>query len=637
VVSRHHMFPHALRCTAFSIAAASLGLTACATDDTDAAADPTWEEYQQAARRELDGHVSYVVDGDVPVSLETLRALYDGRGRGEPVADKSTVNTIDGRDDVWNADEERDLSYCVSNDFGADKTRAINEMREAARAWEAVANLRFRYVPQQDGACLGTNTAVRFAVRPWTENGACAFFPSGGGCVPRTLVMDLDDFDTNPYWEQVAPNQTTLGVFRHELGHILGLRHEHIRGTTCTNETGTWRDLTAYDRSSVMHYQECDGVTTSDMSITALDAAGVRSLYGARNRTGSSGKVVTASRMANTMETLWVASNGSVQGATWTEGSTWQRYQVAPAGNASIDGGLSVVSRLPGHLELFWVAPNGSVQGAYYYQGGSWQRYELAPFGSASPTAGVTGTSRTSTVLDAFWVAPDGSVRQAAWVEGSTWQRTQLSGPGSASTDADVLAISRLPNHLELFWPASNGSVQGAWWYEGGSWQRYQLSGPNSAAPGASIGGVSRVDNHMEVAWPGPNGSIQGAFWYVGGTWNRYELAPAGSASASTTGGVSMVSRQPDHLETFWVGSDGSVRGAWWYEGGTWQVQTIASAGAARTTTPVAAVTRIARHMELYWPTPAAALDGSFWYQGGAWTRYQLSPNGSALASDASH
>jgi hypothetical protein len=633
-MSRYRMSRHVLGCTAFSLAAiASLGLTACATDD-DGGDLPTWDEFQDSARREFDGHVSYVVDGDVPVSIEALRAVYDQLAAGKAVIDKSTVNTVDGRDDVWYADEERDLSYCVSNDFGAAKARAVAEMRDAAQAWEAVANLRFRYVPQQDGACVGTNTAVRFAVRPWNEGGACAFFPSGGACVPDTLVMDFADFDTNPEWRRIAPNLRTIGVFRHELGHILGLRHEHFRGTTC-NEGGTWRALTPYDRSSVMHYPYCDGVTTSDESITALDAQGVRSLYGARNRSGSGGKVATASHIAGSMETLWIAGNGSVQGATWNEGSPWQPYQVAAAGSASVDGGLSVVSRVPGHLELLWVAQNGSVQGAYRYASNPWHRYEVAPPGSASVSAGVTAISRTSTMLGAFWVAPDGSVQHAWWSEGVPWQRAQLSAPGSASPGADVLAISRVPTHFEVFWPASNGSVQGAWWYEGGTWQRYQLSAPGSAAPDATIGGVARTDGTMEVAWPAPNGSVQGAYWYTGNPWHRYELAPAGTAS--TTGGVSMLSRQSNHLEAFWVGVDGSVRGAWWYEGNPWHTHTIASGGAARTTTPIAAVSRIPTHMEIYWPTPATSVEGAFWYTGGTWQRYQLAPAGSALTSDAAH
>lgn len=46
-------------------------------------------------------------------------------------------------------------------------------------------------------------------------------------------------------------------------------------------ENNSWRALTPYDRSSVMHYPWCNGTTNSDLSITSADATGVRSLYGA--------------------------------------------------------------------------------------------------------------------------------------------------------------------------------------------------------------------------------------------------------------------------------------------------------------------------------------------------------------------
>ncbi|MBZ4422954.1 hypothetical protein [Myxococcus sp. RHSTA-1-4] len=105
--------------------------------------------------------------------------------------------------------------------------------------------------------------------------------PSGEGCVARPLVIDYDDFDTNPDWDTLAPNMTTEGVLRHELGHILGFRHEHTHPASGTCfEDSDWRALTPYDPSSVMHYQWCSGVMTADMRLTDLDERGSVSLYG---------------------------------------------------------------------------------------------------------------------------------------------------------------------------------------------------------------------------------------------------------------------------------------------------------------------------------------------------------------------
>ncbi|PEM35625.1 hypothetical protein CN634_24060, partial [Bacillus pseudomycoides] len=92
---------------------------------------------------------------------------------------------------------------------------------------------------------------------------------------------------------------------------------------------------------------------------------------------------------------------------------------------------------------------------------------------------------------------------------------------------------------------------------------------------------VSRIPNSMEVWWIGANGSVPSAFWYEGQPWRRQETAPAGNAS--TTGGITAVSRIPNSMEVWWIGANGSVQDAFWYEGQPWRRQEIAPAGSAST------------------------------------------------------
>ena len=93
-------------------------------------------------------------------------------------------------------------------------------------------------------------------------------------------------------------------------------------------------------------------------------------------------------------------------------------------------------------------------------------------------------------------------------------------------------------------------------------WSNFTLAGNNSANGG--IAAVSRISNSMEVWWVGTDASVQGAYWYDGQPWQRYELAPAGSASVD--GNIAAVSRISNSMEVWWVRTDASVQDAYWYE-----------------------------------------------------------------------
>jgi serine protease len=277
------LFKHSIR----MVLGAAL-LTACATANTESD-PPTWEEYKaQATQTAEDGRVYYRIGGDIVVGEKVLREAYDqlvtylnNEARGIGTAEQaSTVMTVNGQDDIWNTTQRKNLTYCVDNAWGADKQRVINEMASATGAWEAVANVDFKYVPAQDGNCGSAPTGVVFSVRKQASGGGCAFFPSFPQSCEGTRVVTYSLLNVPG-----GPPVTTTGILRHELGHVLGLRHEHIRsGFTCNGgneQTSNSRNVTSYDSASVMHYPWCQGATnTGDLDITTRDAEGARLLYG---------------------------------------------------------------------------------------------------------------------------------------------------------------------------------------------------------------------------------------------------------------------------------------------------------------------------------------------------------------------
>src|SRR4029434_3054155 len=75
---------------------------------------------------------------------------------------------------------------------------------------------------------------------------------------------------------------------QHELGHVLGFRHEHIRipqsDADCRDGGyGNFRQSTPYDSLSVMIYDFCGGIVKRPR-ISAYDAYGACVLYGAGAR-----------------------------------------------------------------------------------------------------------------------------------------------------------------------------------------------------------------------------------------------------------------------------------------------------------------------------------------------------------------
>jgi hypothetical protein len=160
------------------------------------------------------------------------------------------------------------------------------------------------------------------------------------------------------------------------------------------------------------------------------------------------------------------------------------------------------------------------------------------------------------------------------------------------------------------------------------SWNNFSLASLGSAQSTSGIAAVSRIPNSMELWWVGSDGSTQGAYWYQGGDWQRYPLAPAGSASL--TGGIAVVSRVPNSMELWFVGADGSIQDHYWYEGSSWQNFTLAPRGSASLTGGIAAVSRVPNSMELWFVGADGSIQGAYWYQGGSWQRYPLAPAGSA-------
>ena len=263
----------ALSATAVAVLTIGVVIPAAADTESDDTNVPTFEEFEASTYLDVDG--AYVVNGDeVIANRAELRGFYEELVGPETPIDGLIVNTVNGSDDKWSPAEATNLTYCVSTEFGARHADVVSAMEGGAALWEqASSQVDFTHVPSADANCTTSNNSVLFSVEPvqTSQYIARAFFPSTPASQQNVLIDDS-------IWSAGA--WTPANVLGHELGHVLGFRHEHTRpeAGTCF-EDNNWRPLTPYDSSSIMHYPQCNG-SSDDLSMTSTDVAGVVSLYG---------------------------------------------------------------------------------------------------------------------------------------------------------------------------------------------------------------------------------------------------------------------------------------------------------------------------------------------------------------------
>ena len=267
-----------------SIIVALLSACGVESDPVGRTGDPGDVEAFADATRQPDG--TYLVDDVVIGSTERLRAYYrQGREGGQALAIQQGTYRYGGF--TWGGHARRSLSYCISNAFGSHKYRIVQAMKEATRAWERAANVRFHYLSGYDGICKkgfrGTVFDVQYA--SWASGSNAwhgkAFFPNEKREL-RTIYFSARALST-------AGLFPLPGLAKHEVGHVLGFGHEHMRydGPRTCGYSSSLRPVTAYDSASVMHYHDCGGTgpypsgsPLNNLELTTLDKQGAAQVYG---------------------------------------------------------------------------------------------------------------------------------------------------------------------------------------------------------------------------------------------------------------------------------------------------------------------------------------------------------------------
>lgn len=224
----------------------------------------------------------YVLEGDILLSADEVhkQIVVLSAGPQAPAGNTELLITRhNGAPGLW-AKEQRQLSYAVDRgSFPTPETyqNIVDRMKAATQKWSEACpkcDLTFTHKAQHDGA--PSHDDVTFIVRSFDAGGAfiaSAFFPF---TAPEERFIEID-----PSFFSAGLSFDKTGVLRHELGHVIGYRHEHIRSGLpgCFVEDNEWTALTEYDSQSVMHYL-CGGAGNPKLDISDRDKVGHKSIYG---------------------------------------------------------------------------------------------------------------------------------------------------------------------------------------------------------------------------------------------------------------------------------------------------------------------------------------------------------------------
>ena len=335
------------------------------------------------------------------------------------------------------------------------------------------------------------------------------------------------------------------------------------------------------------------------------------------------------SRSSNSLDVFATDVSGAVWTARWRAGTyarNWDRWRrVLPdIGGSGLRA--EVVSRHDQKLDIFATGSDRiPYTGAWeeFRNNAQWQGWWKLPNLALPDNAPVTAVSRHPDMLDIFAVGADGGVYTAAWDRNQAneqWRGWWRIGDLKAPLGTRISAVARDENKLDIFVVGGDGKVYTAAWdvnMANQQWRGWWTILDAHVPPGGNVTAISRHPNKLDVFIVGSNQGAFTAAWEGGvnnSQWSGWwrigdEVFIPGLP-------ITPVSRHPDKLDVFVAGNDGRVWTAAWEVGlaghewkGWWTIGDGQIAGGSA----VAAASRGADKLDVFAMDPNGVLHTAAW------------------------